>query len=128
MITETTVDAKRRFVKLRFSGQLDHKDIWNTRDKVAAMMKENGVNNLLIDMRKVDLKLLTIDIYDFSTSEFNFFPHGTRIAALVKKGDSGFHDFQFMETVHVNSGFPFKTFTKVSEAVDWLYDTLSKKK
>ena len=120
MITEMTLDAKRRFVKIIFSGQIDHKEILNARSEIAELIKKNGIKNLLVDMRKVDLKLLTIDIYDFSTSERDFFPPGTKIAALARGEESDFEKFKFMETVHYNSGFCFKIFLKMSDAIGWL--------
>ncbi|MDD5238837.1 MAG: hypothetical protein PHH61_00035 [Candidatus Nanoarchaeia archaeon] len=122
MINELTVDAECRLVKLRLSGHLDQQEIWNARSDVVGLMKENGVRNVLIDVRDLDRMISIIDIYEFSVPERDFFPPGTKIAALTKKNDADPRECALMENVH-NGGFDFKTFVKVSEAMKWLYDS-----
>lgn len=119
-------DAKKGILQLHYDGIVDRINLWNARTKLASMVKKTGIKTVFADMRGAKLEINSVDEYQFSSSNNQYLPRGTMIAALISPKDPYLHDYKYIETVSLIHGFQLKVFWSMKDAEKWLFRRYSK--
>jgi hypothetical protein len=109
--------ADKAVVELVFEGTVDREQIFESRQRLRPMIAEKDVHGVLVDMRKIDWEVSTMDIHEFARTIQH--PTTVRIAILHRAED---RDARFFETVAKNRGKLVSAFTDPAEAYKFLAD------
>lgn len=105
-----------RIIEVRHWGDVSDADVREARSKVEALIETTGVADVLVDLRKVDSFLDTVEIYEFAAD----FDSTMRIAMLYDGDQSVIQDLEFLETVAVNRGNEVSMHVSRQDALHWL--------
>jgi hypothetical protein len=114
----TKVEDKRNIL-IEFEGRVTVSDLEKSREALKAILAESDkYRTSLVDMRRANLDVSTIDIHDFILSQKSELPDGFLVAIIVQQKDWG--NAIFAETVAYNRGFSLRAFQNSTLAYDWL--------
>ena len=114
----TKVEDKRNIL-IEFEGRVTVSDLEKSREALKAILAESDkYRTSLVDMRRANLDVSTIDIHDFILSQKSELPDGFLVAIIVQQKDWG--NAIFAETVAYNRGISLRTFQNSTLAYDWL--------
>jgi hypothetical protein len=104
-------------LEIIFTGEL----IISSHDKivtdVGAIIRENSVDKVLIDISDLEGRLGIVDSY---SRVRNFPPHVYKISFAVVNVNGLSETEMFQENTGINAGIKVKFFTDIDEARDWL--------
>ncbi len=93
--------------------------------EIMSKVGEWKVNNVLVDMRKLQFELPVIDIFqrakDLSEQRREFTRVSSKVALVYHPKDrKTVEDFIFFENTAQNRGSPYRVFKEMESALDWL--------
>jgi hypothetical protein len=88
----------------------------------------HGDFHILVDFRKTDIKLSTVEIWEICKELSKYGETFKRKIAIVVREDGNFEKVQFFELCAINRGFKINPFTDFEEAIMWLLPKNSAKK
>jgi hypothetical protein len=109
--------ADKSVVELVFEGAVNREQFLESRQRLRPIIAEKNVHGVLVDMRKIDWEMSTMDIHEFARTIQH--PASVRIAILHTAED---RDARFFETVAKNRGKLVSAFTDPAEAYKFLGD------
>lgn len=110
------------FIKVTSDGRLDHKASEELLLRLAQAKRPPADFDLLVDLRKAQVDLTTIEIYELAAALAKIQDsYRDRIALLVNKGKD-FDDAEFFENCSRNKGLVVETFDNFEAALDWIYE------
>ena len=114
----TKVEDKRNIL-IEFEGRVTVSDLEKSREALKAILAESDkYRTSLVNMRRANLDVSTIDIHDFILSQKSELPDGFLVAIIVQQKDWG--NAIFAETVAYNRGISLRAFQNSTLAYDWL--------
>lgn len=103
-------------IEVRHWGEATATDVRDARSKVATLIEQTGVREVLVDLRDIASFLDTVEIYELVTDCST----SMRVAMLIAQDEAMHEDFSFLETVAVNRGYDVSMHTTRQEALRWL--------
>ena len=120
---EWTITIKEnQYVEIVTRGIADRSRSLDMAKAITMTMSEHKIKKALIDQSNIDtVSGRIVDVYE-RPKQFQEMgvARGLTIAEVVKPEHKGF--FSFLETVCVNRGFGFATFTDRQSALEWLLE------
>jgi hypothetical protein len=116
-----TIIRGRDFLQTTPEGELDLESSMVLLEAVAVARTPPKDFDILLDLRRVQWRLGTLDIYELAA---NLASHSelrrTKIAVLVLPGPD-FDNALFFETCSVNRGMTVDAFTNFEDAIQWFF-------
>ncbi len=104
---------------VKAEGTIDVESEETLRNDVVKSMRENTCKRLLIDLKNIEIKLSTFEIYDIPRKYMEqSISRDTKMAILFPESES--RDFNFYETVSRNAGYDVMLFPEFDTAMKWL--------
>ncbi len=115
---EIKYDADLECMMCRVFGELQASELPGFAADVIALLDKHNCVRVLNDLRKVDLRLSTMAIYNIPelVAGAGLQPNVKR--AIVFRKDA--EDYEFFETVSINQGQFVRVFTDFDKALTWL--------
>lgn len=115
---EIQYDADRNCLLIHIQGTMEASELPGLASDLVALTERHKCERLLNDIREVELRLSTLDIYDIPelAIESGLSPRVRR--ALLVTSDQ--KESAFFETVSMNRGQNVRVFTDFDEAMSWL--------
>ena len=107
-------------VEIVHTGRMTIKEATASRQEAAAIMKSRNLRLVLADVSDTDHDQSTADLFDFNASQYDVFPHFTRLSVVIPPDAGHLSSAQFAETVAVNRGIAMKIFLNKDDAMKWL--------
>jgi hypothetical protein len=115
---ETHVDIDLGLVKVIYHGLITVKEREAAREQAARLVNEHKLNCILVDMRRCEMCLSTLDIFHFgNTFDELHFPPQLKICGVIQPDDE---DDKLLETVALSRGTNIHYFTEFEQALKWL--------
>ncbi len=115
------LQRKHQLIEIRFTGAFRYQDALSARQDASRLARGRNVRGLLVDQSEVEsFPGTTANMFDFHTSHDSFFPPGFHTALVYSPATTRPADARFAETVALNQGIPFATFTFRQAALEWL--------
>ncbi len=108
------------FVNIIPKGIWDKPKILKAQDESSAIVKKNSLNGLLLDLRTVEMKVSTVDIFEVNRRLSKVFPLNVKHAVVYNEESFSISDATFNENVATNYGTLIKMFKNIDEAKSWL--------
>ena len=109
--------VKEGLLEIVLKGQVAERTVKNLANEMITIIKGNGIKNVLIDVRAIKGRFGLTKAFN---SVRSYPPDILRVnSAVVDLPENA--DYQsFQETTSINAGLPFKGFTDIDAARDWL--------
>ena len=109
--------VKEGLLEIVLKGQVAERTVKNLANEMITIIKGNGIKNVLIDVRAIKGRFGLTKAFN---SVRSYPPDILRVnSAVVDLPENA--DYQsFQETTSINAGLPFKGFTDIDSARDWL--------
>ena len=117
------IQPERQMLEILFYGDFSYEDALSAREEASRLVQGRNVRCLLVDQSRIEtFPGTTTNMFDFHTSHEGLFPPGLHMALVYSPKTTPPSDARFAETVAVNHGALFGTFTARKEALDWLFE------
>jgi hypothetical protein len=113
-------DQENECIMASMEGDVDMNLLREFVKSMTQELENNNCNKMLNDVRKINLKLSTLEIYNLPKFIMEAGIKQTCKRALVVNND--FDDVSFFETVSLNQAQYVKIFQDPDEALSWLRD------
>lgn len=111
----------RDFLQTNPNGDLDLRESVQMLKKVASVRRPPADFHILIDLRRVQWRLNTVEIYRLAESLAEHSDlRSSKIAILALPG-ADFDHAQFFETCSLNRGCNVDAFTNFEDAIQWFF-------
>ncbi len=121
MSYELTTRLQNDVLIARVTGSRSSKTVIATAEALISLCNKHQVNKVLVDVRGLEGRLSTADIFFLVTKHFKTLKdlHLRRQAAIVDRNLSE-DRHRFLENVALNRDFNFRIFGDFDEAMEWL--------
>jgi hypothetical protein len=124
MPTKIKIVRARDFLQTTAQDDFDLEASRLVLQRVAAARRPPADFHVLLDLRRAQWRLSTMDIYELAAALAGHRDLRTsKIAVLVLPG-ADFDQAQFLETCAVNKGMNVDTFTNFEDAIQWFFTTV----
>ncbi|MFH1313187.1 MAG: hypothetical protein ABIJ00_08150 [Candidatus Eisenbacteria bacterium] len=124
MATKVKIVRARDFLQTTTDDVLDLEASCQVLKEVAAARRPPADFDVLLDFRRAQWRLSTMDIYGLAAALAGYEDLRTsKIAVLVLPG-ANFDQAQFLETCSVNRGMNVDAFTNFEDAVQWFFTSV----
>lgn len=113
-------DSNNKCLMASMEGEIDIKTIQEFAKEVVQKAKKHNCKKMLNDVRNINIKLSTVDIYSLPKYAYESGVDMVYKRALVASND--FDDVAFFETVSVNKAQNVRVFRNPEDALEWLQD------
>ncbi len=117
---EIKIHSQDKILELRFWDEVAVAGGTAAREEAATIVREKGLERLLVDLLQAEVLGTTMELYEFVQSDLEVWPLGIRYAFVSQPMNWDPDDVTFSENVAVNRGLDRKSFTSRDEAIDWL--------
>jgi uncharacterized protein (UPF0264 family) len=111
-------DMKNKYVNVSIEGEFNLEQAREFAEKIVQEIKRHDCNKILNDVRNIDLRLSTLDIY--SLPKIAIEAGLDRFCRRALIASSEFNDIAFFETVSQNQAHNVKIFRSREDALEWL--------
>ena len=116
MPEEVKINDELKIIEVISFGDVSNEDILASVASVAKIFKETRISKVLVDTTEEKSFPSTFEVLSIASN----MPRDMRFALFVRETQSTKRDVHFFETVALNRGFSFQTFTSKNEALKWL--------
>jgi len=114
-----TVREDLGIIEIRSYGEVNERDLTASRDRVAEIIRERGLTEVLVDARELTSLPPTFALFLFGKSfADNEGLRTMKLAGVVSEKTT--KDMSFIETVARNRGVAMRIFKSMEAAVAWL--------
>ncbi len=119
------IRPERQLIEVHFFGNISYEDALAAREDASRLVRKRNVRGLLVDQSAIEtFPGTTGNMFEFHTSHEAMFPPDLHMALVYSPQTTRPADARFAETIAVNSGIPFGTFTSRDKALGWLFTEL----
>lgn len=120
------IQPARKILEIQFYGGFCYEDALAARQDAASSLAGNRyIKALLVDQSRIEVfPGTTTDMFEFHSSHEAMLPPDMPTALVYSPETTSPSDARFAETVAVNRGALFGTFTTRKAALDWLAEEL----
>lgn len=115
---DIAVDTTRGYAILTHRGRTSADEIKRSGIEVIERAANEGFDRLLVDVRALENRLETAELFVGTEELSRLGPPRPRVALLGRLDQA--EDMHFIENVGVNRGMPLKAFTAQADALEWL--------
>jgi len=113
-----SIHEQAQAVLVTHSGEFDLVEYRQIRLESTELLKQSGLNGLLVDATQVPASPRVLDQFAFASEHDQFVPLGVRLAIVIR--DDIKPRVQFTEDVSVNRQVDLRLFTDMDTAIAWL--------
>ena len=116
----TSIQIKNEILFISVNGKCPMDELQSTQFEASKISKEQGINRILVDLRKANLGLKPFQLFEINKMHGDLFPVGTKHALIISETTGNPGDDKFVENVAANYGSYLRVFANLEHALEWL--------